>query len=142
MRPESGLPARNRSAAIRIPLLSTNPKQKRLNSDRQSELQSVSAFSAMLLAGLGRIQNRIEPGEPLDKDIYDLSPEQLEKVPSLPGSLDESLKALENDQEFLFKGDVFTPLLIERWISYKREREIQPLRMRPHPLEFSMYFDV
>jgi glutamine synthetase len=96
----------------------------------------------MLLAGLDGIQNRIDPGEPLDKDIYDLSPEQLKNVPSLPGSLDEALNALEVDHEFLLKGDVFTPGLIDRWIGYKREKEIQPLRMRPHPLEFSMYFDI
>jgi len=96
----------------------------------------------MLLAGLDGIQNRIDPGEPLDKDIYDLSPEQLAEVPSLPGSLDEALSALESDHEFLLKGDVFTRQLIDRWISYKREKEIQPLRMRPHPLEFSMYFDI
>ena len=96
----------------------------------------------MLLAGLEGIQNRIDPGEPLDKDIYDLSPEQLKHVPSLPGSLDEALHALEVDHEFLLKGDVFTPQLIDRWIGYKREKEIQPLRMRPHPLEFSMYFDI
>jgi glutamine synthetase len=96
----------------------------------------------MLLAGLDGIQNRIDPGEPLDKDIYDLSPEQLKNVPSLPASLDEALDALEGDNEFLLKGDVFTPQLIDRWIGYKREKEIQPLRMRPHPLEFSMYFDI
>ena len=96
----------------------------------------------MLLAGLDGIQNRIDPGEPLDKDIYDLSPEQLKNVPNLPGSLDEALDALEADNEFLLKGDVFTPGLIDRWIGYKREKEIQPLRMRPHPLEFSMYFDI
>jgi glutamine synthetase len=96
----------------------------------------------MLLAGLDGIQNRIDPGEPLDKDIYDLSPEQLQNVPNLPGSLDEALDALEADNEFLLKGDVFTSGLIDRWIGYKREKEIQPLRMRPHPLEFSMYFDI
>jgi glutamine synthetase len=93
------------------------------------------------MAGIDGIQNRIDPGSPLDKDIYDLSPEELKDVPSLPGSLDDSLNALENDQEFLLKGDVFTPQLIERWLEYKREREIQPLRLRPHPLEFSMYYD-
>jgi glutamine synthetase len=96
----------------------------------------------MLLAGLDGIQNRIDPGEPLDKDIYDLSPEQLKDVPSLPGSLEESLDALEADHDFLLKGDVFTPQLIDRWISYKREHEIARLRMRPHPLEFSMYYDI
>jgi glutamine synthetase len=96
----------------------------------------------MLLAGLDGIQNRVDPGSPLDKDIYDLSPEQLKDVPSLPASLDEALNALETDHEFLLKGDVFTPQLIDRWIGYKREKEIQPLRLRPHPLEFSMYFDI
>ena len=93
----------------------------------------------MLLAGLDGIQNRIDPENRL---IRDLSPEQLQNVPSLPGSLDEALDALETDNEFLLKGDVFTPQLIDRWIGYKREKEIQPLRMRPHPLEFSMYFDI
>jgi glutamine synthetase len=96
----------------------------------------------MLMAGLDGIQNRTDPGEPLDKDIYDLAPEELKNVPSLPGSLEESLAALEADHEFLLKGEVFTRQLVERWISYKREKEIQPLRMRPHPFEFGMYFDI
>src|SRR6266540_1644021 len=100
------------------------------------------AFSAMLLAGLDGIQNRIDPGDPLEKDIYDLSPEELKDVPTLPGSLDESLKALEADHDFLLKGDVFSQQLIDRWINYKRDKEITPLRMRPHPLEFSLYFDI
>jgi glutamine synthetase len=135
--------ARNRSAAIRIPMFSQNPKQKRLEfRPPDPSCNAYLAFSAMLLAGLDGIQNRIDPGEPLDKDIYDLSPEALKDVPSLPGSLDESLKALEADHDFLLKGDVFTPQLIERWIGYKREKEIQPLRMRPHPLEFGLYFDI
>ncbi|HEX8475172.1 MAG TPA: type I glutamate--ammonia ligase [Pyrinomonadaceae bacterium] len=135
--------ARNRSAAIRIPMFSQNPKLKRLEfRPPDPSCNPYLAFSAMLLAGLDGIQNRIDPGEPLDKDIYDLSPEQLKNVPSLPGSLDEALNALEADHEFLLKGDVFTPQLIERWITYKREREIQPLRMRPHPLEFANYFDI
>ena len=135
--------ARNRSAAIRIPMFSQNPKLKRLEfRPPDPSCNPYLAFSAMLLAGLDGIQNRIEPGEPLDKDIYDLSPEQLKEVPSLPGSLDESLKALEEDHAYLLKGDVFTPQLIERWIGYKREKEIGPMRMRPHPLEFQMYFDI
>jgi glutamine synthetase len=135
--------ARNRSAAIRIPMFSTSPKLKRLEfRPPDPSCNAYLAFSAMLLAGLDGIQNRIDPGSPLDKDIYDLSPEQLKDVPSLPGSLDEALNALEADHAFLLKGDVFTPPLIERWIDYKREKEIQPLRMRPHPLEFSMYFDI
>ncbi len=135
--------ARNRSAAIRIPMFSQNPKLKRLEfRPPDPSCNPYLAFSAMLLAGLDGIQNRIDPGEPLDKDIYDLSPEQLKNVPSLPGSLDDALRALEADHDFLLKGDVFTPQLIERWISYKREREITPLRMRPHPLEFAHYFDI
>jgi len=135
--------ARNRSAAIRIPMFSTNPKLKRLEfRPPDPSCNAYLAFSAMLLAGLDGVQNRIDPGDPLDKDIYDLSPEELKDVPTLPGSLDESLKALEADHDFLLKGDVFSPQLIERWIRYKREREITPLRMRPHPLEFSLYYDV
>jgi glutamine synthetase len=135
--------ARNRSAAVRIPMFSTNPKQKRLEfRPPDPSCNAYLAFSAMLMAGLDGIQNRIDPGQPLDKDIYDLSPEALKEVPSLPGSLDESLRALEADHEFLLKDDVFTPQIIDRWITYKREKEIQPLRMRPHPLEFGMYFDV
>ena len=135
--------ARNRSAAIRIPMFSTNPKLKRLEfRPPDPSCNPYLAFSAMLMAGLDGIQNRIDPGQPLDKDIYDLSPEELKDVPSLPGSLDASLTALENDHEFLLKGDVFTQRIIDRWIDYKREREIQPLRLRPHPLEFAMYYDV
>jgi glutamine synthetase len=135
--------ARNRSAAIRIPMFSTNPKLKRLEfRPPDPSCNAYLAFSAMLLAGLDGVQNRIDPGEPLEKDIYDLSPEELKDVPTLPGSLDDSLKALEADHDFLLKGDVFSPQLIERWIGYKRDREITPLRMRPHPLEFSLYYDI
>jgi glutamine synthetase len=135
--------ARNRSAAIRIPMFSTKPKLKRLEfRPPDPSCNAYLAFSAMLLAGLDGIQNRIDPGEPLEKDIYDLSPEELKDVPTLPGSLDEALEALEGDHDFLLKGDVFSPQLIERWITYKREKEIQPLRMRPHPFEFGMYFDI
>src|SRR5919206_514724 len=135
--------ARNRSAAIRIPMFSTSPKLKRLEfRPPDPSCNPYLAFSAMLMAGLDGVQNRIDPGEPLDKDIYDLAPEELKNVPSLPGSLDESLKALEADHDFLLKGEVFTPRLIERWISYKREREINVMRMRPHPLEFALYYDV
>jgi glutamine synthetase len=135
--------ARNRSAAIRIPMFSTKPKLKRLEfRPPDPSCNAYLAFSAMLLAGLDGVQNRIDPGEPLEKDIYDLSPEELKDVPTLPGSLDDSLKALEADHDFLLKGDVFSTQLIERWITYKREKEIQPLRMRPHPFEFGMYFDI
>jgi glutamine synthetase len=135
--------ARNRSAAVRIPMFSQSPKAKRLEfRPPDPSCNPYITFAALLMAGLDGVQNRIDPGEPLDKDIYDLSPEELKDVPSLPGTLDEALKALENDHEFLLKGDVFTTDIIERWIKYKRENEIKPLRLRPHPLEFSMYFDV
>jgi len=135
--------ARNRSAAVRIPMFSQSPKAKRLEfRPPDPSCNPYITFAALLMAGLDGVQNRIDPGEPLDKDIYDLSPEELKDVPSLPGSLDEALKALENDHEFLLKGDVFSTEMIERWIKYKRENEIQPLRLRPHPLEFSMYYDV
>lgn len=135
--------ARNRSAAVRIPMFSQSPKAKRLEfRPPDPSCNPYITFAALLMAGLDGIQNRIDPGEPLDKDIYDLPPEELANVPSLPGSLDESLRALEADHDFLLKGDVFTTAMIDRWISYKREKEITPLRLRPHPLEFSMYYDI
>ncbi len=135
--------ARNRSAAVRIPMFSQSPKAKRLEfRPPDPSCNPYITFAALLMAGLDGVQNRIDPGEPLDKDIYDLSPEELKDVPNLPGTLDEALKALENDHEFLLKGDVFSIEMIERWIKYKRENEIQPMRLRPHPLEFSMYYDV
>lgn len=135
--------ARNRSAAVRIPMFSQSPKAKRLEfRPPDPSCNPYITFAALLMAGLDGVQNRIDPGEPLDKDIYDLPPEELANVPSLPGTLDEALTALENDHDFLLKGDVFTTMMIERWITYKREKEITPLRLRPHPLEFSMYYDI
>jgi len=135
--------ARNRSAAVRIPMFSQSPKAKRVEfRPPDPSCNPYLAFSALLMAGLDGIQNRIDPGEPLDKDIYDLSPEELKDVPSLPGSLEVALNNLENDYEYLLRGDVFTPELIERWIKYKRENEVDKLRLRPHPLEFSMYYDI
>lgn len=135
--------ARNRSAAVRIPMFSQSPKAKRVEfRPPDPSCNPYITFAALLMAGLDGVQNRTDPGEPLDKDIYDLSPEELKDVPSLPGSLDEALNALESDHEFLLKGDVFSKEMIDRWISYKREKEINPLRLRPHPLEFSMYYDV
>jgi len=135
--------ARNRSAAVRIPMFSSSPKAKRLEfRPPDPSCNPYLTFAALLMAGLDGVQNRIDPGEPLDKDIYDLPAEELKNVPSLPGSLDEALKALEADHEFLLKGDVFSSSMIERWIKYKRENEIQPMRLRPHPLEFSMYYDI
>ena len=100
------------------------------------------AFAAMLMAGLDGIQNRIDPGEPLDKDIYDLPPEEKALVPSTPGSLEEVLKALEEDHDYLLKGDVFTEDLVETWIDYKKTRELDAVRLRPHPYEFYLYFDM
>jgi glutamine synthetase len=124
-------------------MYSTSPKSKRVEfrcPDPSSNPYLV--FAAMLMAVLDGVKNKINPGEPLDKDIYDLSPEELKDVPTLPGSLDVALDALETDHEFMLKGDVFTEPLIERWIGYKRSKEVDPIRMRPHPLEFQMYFDV
>ncbi|MBX3245337.1 MAG: type I glutamate--ammonia ligase [Acidobacteria bacterium] len=135
--------ARNRSAAVRIPMFSASPKAKRIEfRPPDPSCNPYITFAALLMAGLDGIQNRIDPGDPLDKDIYDLPPEELANVPSLPGTLDEALTALENDHEFLLKGDVFSTAMIERWIKFKRESEINSLRLRPHPMEFAMYFDV
>ena len=134
--------SRNRSASIRIPMYSPSPKSKRIEvrfPDPASN--SYLAFSAMLMAGLDGIQNKIKPGEPLDKDIYGLSPEELKNVPSTPGSLEEALNALKKDHEFLLKGDVFTSDVIETWIEYKTKAEVNPVKLRPVPLEFSLYFD-
>ena len=135
--------SRNRSAAIRIPMYSTNPKAKRLEVRYPDpSCNGYLAFSAMLMAGLDGIENKIDPGEPLDKDIYALGPEELANIPVLPASLDEALDALEGDHDFLLKGDVFTQDVIDKWISYKRENEIDPIRIRPHPMEFYLYYDV
>ncbi len=95
----------------------------------------------MLLAGLDGIQKKLDPKLPLDKDIYSLTPEELKDVPSMPGSLEDALKALEKDHEFLLAGDVFTDDVVETWIDYKRSNEIAPMRLRPHPYEFAMYYD-
>ena len=94
------------------------------------------------MAAMDGIQNKINPGDPLDKDIYDLEPEELEKVPQTPGSLRDALKALTNDHDYLLKGDVFTPDVIETWISYKMENEVQAIDLRPHPWEFALYYDI
>ncbi len=134
---------RNRSAAIRIPMYSQSPGAKRLEVRfPDPSCNPYLAFAAMLMAGLDGIQNAIDPGQPLDKDIYDLAPEELSGVPRLPASLDRALEALESDRDFLLKGNVFTEALLDRWISYKRRREVDQVRMRPTPLEFALYFDV
>ena len=134
---------RNRSAAVRIPMYSASPKAKRIEfRPPDPSCNPYLAFSAMLMAGLDGILNKIDPGEPLDKDIYDLSPEELRGVPSMPASLDEALDCLEEDHEFLTKGDVFTEELIETYISYKRTNEAEAVRLRPHPYEFALYYDI
>lgn len=133
---------RNRSASVRIPMYSASPKAKRFEfrcPDPSSN--PYLTFSAIMMAVLDGIQNKIPPGDPLDRDIYEMSPEELAKTNKTPGSLEEALHALEEDHAFLTKGDVFTDDLIETWISYKREKEIDPMRLRPHPFEFSLYYD-
>jgi glutamine synthetase len=134
---------RNRSASIRIPMYSTNPKAKRVEfrcPDPSSN--PYLTFTVMLMAVIDGIKNKINPGEPLDKDIYDLEPEELAKVPQAPGSLDAALSALEKDTSFLLQGDVFTKDVIDTWLSYKRAKEVDAVRLRPHPYEFYLYFDV
>src|SRR6202012_3477966 len=124
--------ARNRSACCRIPLGGDSPKAKRIEFRvPDPSCNPYLAFSAMLMAGLDGIQNKIDPGEPLDKDIYGLSKAELKDVPKMPGSLDEALLALEKDHEFLLKGDVFSKDVLETWIDYKREKEVDALRLRP-----------
>ena len=134
---------RNRSACIRIPITGNNPKAKRLEfrcPDPSSN--PYLAFSAMLMAGLDGIKNKIEPPLPVDKDLYELPPDELANVAQVPGSLGEVLDALEADHDYLLEGGVFTPDLIETWIAYKRENEIDALRLRPHPYEFALYYDI
>lgn len=134
--------SRNRSAGVRIPMYSPNPKAKRIEVRFPDPLcNGYLAFSAMLMAGLDGVTNKLHPGDPLDKDIYALGPEELANVPSVPGSLQEALQALKEDHEFLMKGDVFTEDLIETWIEYKTEKEINPIRLRPIPWEFALYYD-
>ncbi|HEX9614412.1 MAG TPA: type I glutamate--ammonia ligase, partial [Bacteroidota bacterium] len=133
---------RNRSASVRIPMYSSNPKAKRIEFRcPDPTCNPYLGFAALLMAGLDGIINKIDPGKPLDKDIYDMTPEQLKDVPSTPGSLDEALTALENDHEFLLRGDVFTEDLIEIWIDYKRSKEVKQMALRPHPFEFMLYYD-
>ncbi len=134
---------RNRSAACRIPLYSKSPKAKRVEFRcPDPACNPYIAFAAMLMAGLDGVQNRIEPPDPVDKDLYDLPPEELRKVPQVPASLGEALEALEADQDYLKAGGVFTDDLIETWIGYKRIAEIDAVRLRPHPYEFMLYYDI
>ncbi|MEW6715243.1 MAG: glutamine synthetase, partial [Nitrospirota bacterium] len=135
--------ARNRSASIRIPTYSASPKAKRVEVRfPDPSCNTYLAFSAMLMAGLDGIENKIDPGEPLDKDLYDLPAEELKNIPQMPGSLDEALDALEKDHAFLMKGNVFTEDAINKWIDYKRTNEVDALRLRPHPYEFFLYYDI
>ncbi|MBW4446516.1 MAG: type I glutamate--ammonia ligase [Hassallia sp. WJT32-NPBG1] len=132
----------NRSASVRIPLSGNNPKAKRLEFRCPDATSNpYLAFAAMLCAGLDGIKNKIDPGEPLDKNIYELSPDELAKVPSTPGSLELALEALENDHAFLTEPGVFTEDFIQTWISYKLDNEVNPMRLRPHPYEFALYYD-
>jgi len=134
--------ARNRSAAVRIPTYSENPKAKRIEyrpPDPSANIYLSNA--ALLMAGLDGVLNKLDPGEPMDKNLYELPPEELAKVPQVPGSLSEALDHLERDHEFLLKGDVFTADFLEMWISHKR-KEADALRLRPHPYEFFLYYDV
>src|ERR1700682_5899972 len=134
---------RNRSAACRIPMYSASPKAKRVEfRPPDPAANPYMAFAAMLMAGLDGVLKKLNPGEPLDKDIYDLSPEEMKSVPSMPGSLDEALSCLEDDHAFLMRGDVFTEELIETFIDYKRKNEAEAVRLRPHPYEFALYYDI
>jgi glutamine synthetase len=134
--------SRNRSAAVRIPMYSPSPKAKRIEVRfPDPTANGYMAFAAMLMAGLDGIQRKLGAGNPLDKDIYSLTPEELKDVPSMPASLEDSLSNLKKDYEFLLKGDVFTEDVVETWIDYKMSNEVSAMRLRPHPYEFALYFD-
>ena len=135
--------SRNRSASVRIPMYSGSPKAKRIEfRTPDPSCNGYLAFSAILMAALDGIENKIDPGEPLDKDIYGMSPEELADVPSAPGSLQEALVALADDHAFLLKGDVFTKDVIDTWIDYKTKNEVNDVNLRPHPHEFFLYYDI
>jgi len=134
---------RNRSAAVRIPVYSKNPKSKRIEFRcPDPACNPYLCFAAQLMAGLDGIRNKIDPGEPIDKDLYELEPEEAGRVKSTPGSLAEVLDALQKDHEWLLQGDVFTPDVVETWLTYKRERELAAVNLRPVPYEFYLYFDL
>jgi glutamine synthetase len=134
---------RNRSAACRIPMYSAAPRAKRVEfRPPDPSCNPYMAFAAMLMAGLDGIENKIEPGKPLDKDIYETDPEEVSKIPSMPGSLEDALDALQRDHAFLLKGDVFTEELLRTYIEYKRSKEVDAVRLRPHPYEFALYYDI
>jgi glutamine synthetase len=134
---------RNRSACCRIPMYSPNPRAKRVElRSPDPSCNPYLAFAAMLMAGFDGIGSRIDPGKPIDKNLYDLPPAEAKDVKSTPGSLDQALDALERDHAFLLRGDVFTRDVIETWLDYKRKREIDAIRLRPHPHEFHLYYDI
>ena len=134
---------RNRSAACRIPMYSASPRAKRVEfRPPDPSCNPYMAFAAMLMAGLDGIENKMEPGPPLDRDIYETDPEEVSKIPSMPESLEEALDALQRDHVFLLKGDVFTEELVRTYIEYKRSKEVDAVRRRPHPYEFALYYDI
>jgi glutamine synthetase len=134
---------RNRSAGIRIPVYTENPKTKRIEfRPPDNSCNPYLAFSAILMAGIDGILNKVEPGEPVDKDAYELTEEERAKIKTVPASLEEAINALEEDYEYLLQGNVFTKDVIEVWIEYKRKKEIEEVRIRPHPYEFHLYFDI
>jgi glutamine synthetase len=134
---------RNRSAAVRIPMISTNPKAKRIEfRTPDPSCNPYLAFAAMAMAGVNGVENKIDPGKPLEKNIYSLTPEELKDIPSVPGSLEEAINELKKDYAFLKKGDVFTQDAIDMWIEYKTDNEINPIKLRPVPYEFALYYDI
>ena len=134
---------RNRSACVRIPVYSKSENAKRIEfRPPDPACNPYLAMSALLMAGLDGIQNKIHPGDPLDRDLYDLEPEELESIDSTPTSLRDALDVLEDDHEYLLRGDVFTQDVIDTWIEYKRENEVDAVNMRPHPHEFFLYYDI
>lgn len=135
--------ARNRSACCRIPMYSPSPKAKRVEFRvPDPSCNPYMAFAAILMAGLDGIQNKIDPGEPMDKDLYDLPPEEKAKIPQVPGSLGEALAHLKKDHDYLTRGDVFTEDVLTTWIDYKRIKEVEAVQLRPHPYEFYLYYDI
>jgi glutamine synthetase len=135
--------ARNRSAAVRIPMYSENPKTKRIEyRPPDSTANGYMCMAALLMAGLDGVENKIDPGDPFDRDTYHLSEKEAKKLKTVPGSLDQALNALEKDHKYLLKGGVFTQDVIDVWIDYKRNKEVDAVRLRPHPHEFELYFDM
>jgi glutamine synthetase len=134
--------ARNRSAAIRVPVCQKSPKAKRIEyRPPDATCNPYLAFSAMLMAGLDGIKRKIDPGEPHDMDLFELSKEESKDIKTVPGSLEQALNNLEADHDFLLRGDVFTKDMVETWLDYKRTKENDMIRLRPHPYEYFLYYD-